>query len=157
MRTNVQNVDIYYWPEHNLNTSCLSIIGDSVRPVTFGATKITWTADTTISTDYFWGCTPKPSTYYDTRISKSITEQGITNTAMIRTIDSLLVKVYLSDPWSPSPCTESVMSEGSNESANVHNRYATVHARDHTLIIPSSVTHKDISPVTTMVSGNFTL
>ena len=155
--TNVKNVDIYYWPERDVNTSCLNIIGDSVRPVTYGATKITWAVGTTTTTNYFWGCTPKPSTYYDTSISESITDPGTINTAMIRTIGTLLVKVYLSDPWSPSPCTETVMSQQSNGSVTAQDRHARMHARDHTLIIPSSLTHNDISLVTTMVSGNFTL
>ena len=155
--TNVQNVDIYYWPERDVNTSCLNIIGDSVRPVTYGATKITWSFGTITTTDYFWGCTPKPSTSYDASISESITDPGTTNTAMIRTIGTLLVKVYLSDPWSPSPCTETVISQQLSGSVTVQDRYARMHARDHTLIIPSSFTHDDISPVTTMISGNFTL
>ncbi len=156
--TNVDNVDIYYWPEPDVNTSCLSIIGDSVRPVTFGATKTVWSAGTITSTDFFWSCTPKPTTYYDTGLSRSVTDTDPINTAMIRTIGSLSVKVYLSDPWSPSPCTQSdVMSQGSNESAKIQNRHATMHARGHTLIIPTSVVHNDSLPITTMVSGNFTL
>lgn len=32
------NVDVYYWPVPNANTSCLSIIGNSVNPPDFGAT-----------------------------------------------------------------------------------------------------------------------
>ena len=150
--TNVKNVDIYYWPEPDVNTSCLSIIGDSVRPVEFGASKVVWSAGTSTSTDFYWACTGKPSTYFDTIVSRSITDLGTTNTAKIRTIGSLLVKVYLADPWSPSPCTESdIKSQGSNGSAKHRDR------RDHTLILPSSITQKDTLPVTTMVSGNFTL
>ena len=37
--TNVDNVEIYYWPKPDVNTSCLSIIGDSIRPIDFGATR----------------------------------------------------------------------------------------------------------------------
>ena len=155
--TNVMNVDIYYWPERDINTSCLSIIGDSVRPVTFGATTQVESYGTNTTTHFYWGCAPKPSTYYDTFRSRSITDPILTTTAMIRTIGTLLVKVYLSDPWSPSPCTETVMSQQSNGSVTAQDEHARMHARDHTLIISSSVTHMDIPPVTTMVSGNFTL
>lgn len=156
--TNVQNVDIYYWPEPDVNTSCLSIIGDSVRPVDFGATKASWFDGTSTTTEFFWGCTIKPTTYLDTILSRSVTDPGTITTAMIRKIGTLLVKVYVSDPWSPSPCTESdVMSQGSNGSAKVRDRHATMHARGHTLIIPSSISQKDSLPVSTMVSGNFTL
>ena len=140
--TNVQNVDIYYWPEPDANTSCLSIVGGSVRPVDYGATTTVWNVGTITSTEVYWGC-------------KSKTSADPTWTAKIRTIGSLLVKVYLSDPWSSSPCTESdVVSQGS---AETYAKHATIHARDHTLIIPSSISRNESLPLTTMVSGNFTL
>ena len=155
--TNVMNVDIYYWPERDVNTSCLSIIGDSVRPVTFGATTQVDSYDTTTTTQYYWGCAPKPTTWYNSFRSQSIVASLTTNTAMIRTIGTLLVKVYVADPWSPSPCTETVMSQQSNGPVTAQDQHARIYARDHTLIIPSSVTHMDISPVNTMVLGDFTL
>ena len=156
--TNVQNVDIYYWPEPDVNTSCLSIIGDSIRPIGYEATTSVWSVGSITSTDVYWDCYAKPSTYSDTMVGRMVTDNGATRTAMVRTIGSLMVKVSLYDPWSPSPCTESdVMSQGSNRSAQLHDRHATMYARDHTLIIPSSITNKDSLPVTTMISGNFTL
>lgn len=69
----------------------------------------------------------------------SITDPGTTNTAIIRTIGSLLVKVYLSDPWSLSPCTESnVMSQGQTDrkincvstSPSVYANFHGIHAID---------------------------
>ena len=155
---NVENVDIYYWPEPDVNTSCLSIIGDSVRPLDYGATTTAWSVGTITSTDTYWGCDVKTSTYYNTFLRESVTYSEATRTAAIRTIGSLLVKVSLSDPWSPSPCTESnVMSQGSNGSAGIRDKRATMHARGHTLIIPASLTYNDSLPVTTLVSGSFTL
>ena len=155
---NVENVDIYYWPEPDANTSCLDIVGDSVRPLGYGATTTEWTFGTETSTDTYWGCDAKTSTTYDTFLRESVTNTEATTTAMIRTIGSLLVKVSLSDPWSSSPCTETdVMSQGTNGSAETSGKRATMHARGHTLIIPSSVSHKDNTSVTTMVSGKFTL
>ena len=155
--TNVKNVDIYYWPERDVNTSCLSIIGDTVRPVTFGASTKLISEGTTITTNFVWTCTPKSSAYYDTSLSATLYDPVLYTTAMIRTIGTLLVKVYLADPWSPSPCIETVMSQQSNGSVTTQDQHARMHAREHTLILSSSVTHIDISPVTTMVSGNFTL
>lgn len=156
----VDNVDIYYWPEPDVNTSCLSIIGDSVRPLDYGATTSKWSIGSGAETftDTYWGCDATTSTYYDSFFQESVTYTDATTTAMITTIGSLLVKVSLSDPWSQSPCTEiDVMSQGSNGSAEIRNRHATMRARGHTLIIPSSATHNDSSAVTTMVSGDFTL
>ena len=154
--TNVENVDVYYWPEHDVNTSCLSIIGDSVKPIDSGATRTVWSVGTDATTETYWGCKPKPSTYYNALLSESVTDTEPVRTAMIRTIGTLLVKVYLSDPWSPSPCTESdITSQGSNTIAQIRDRHATMHARGHTLIIPPSVTHNGHLPVTTVVSGNY--
>lgn len=153
--TNVQNVDVYYWPEPDVNTSCLSIIGDSIRPVDYGATTTVWSFGTVTSTNIYWGCYAKPSTYSNTLQGVMVTDTAAIRTAMIRTIGSLRVKVSLSDPWSPSPCTE--IDQGSNRSAEIRDRHATMYARDHTLIIPSTITNKDSLPVTTMISGNFTL
>ena len=153
--TDVQNVDVYYWPEPDVNTSCLSIIGDSIRPVDYGATTSIWSIGTVTSTDVYWGCDATTSTYSNSFLGAMVTGTEAIRTAMIRTIGPLRVKVSLSDPWSPSPCTES--DQGSNSSAQIRDRHATMYARGHTLIIPSTVTNKDSLPVTTVISGNFTL
>ena len=158
--TNVQNVDIYYWPEPDVNTSCLSIIGNSVKPIDSGATKSVVTVGTITATDTYWACEPKVSTYFDTFRSESVTDTEPIRTAVIRTIGSLLVKVYISDLWSPSPCTSTesdISSSGPNTIAMIRDRHATMRARGHTLIVAPSGTHSGSLPVTTMVSGNFTL
>ena len=156
--TNVQNVDIYYWPEPDVNTSCLSIVGDSVRPVGYGATTSLYPEGTTTSTDIYWACDARLTTDYDTLHGTSFSYTDSTRTAMVRTIGTLLVKVYLSDPWLPSPCTESnAISQGLNVSAGIREKRATMHPRAHTLVVPSSVGQNDSLPITTMVSGSFTL
>ena len=127
-----------------MNTSCLSIIGNSIKPIDAGATRDVWSWGTSTTTDIDWGRQPEITTFYDTRVSKSVTYPESTRTAEIRTIGSLLVIVYLSDPWSPSPRTESnIMSQESSGSIQVRDRHATMYARDHTLIIQSSITHVD--------------
>ena len=161
-----QNVDIYYWPEPDVDTSCLSIVGHSVNPLTYGAT--------TFGNITYWACSPKaPATsvfpeelayassgkYYAS--SGSFTSvYSIITTAQIETIGSLTVKVSLLNPWSSSPCTESDTapqgSNSSNGSVGLHVRHA-VQARNHTLLNPSSITQASGSPVSTVVMGNFTL
>lgn len=37
--TFVDNVDIYYWPEPDVNMSCLSIIGNSIKPIDADTTR----------------------------------------------------------------------------------------------------------------------
>lgn len=37
-RISAENVDIYYWPEADVDTSCLDIIGNGTNPLNYGAT-----------------------------------------------------------------------------------------------------------------------
>lgn len=131
--TYAANVDLFYWPEPDSNTSCLSIIGDSVRPVDYGAT-IEGAAT-------YWGCTVSTITL---------------TTAQITTIGSLTVKVSSFSPWSSSPCDEDgAGSQSPNESSP--STYASVHRRAHSLIVPTPTTKVDGLPISTVVSGGFTL
>ena len=157
-QTDAKNVELFYWPEPDANTSCLSIIGDDIRPVDYGASTTSWSVGTITSALTYWGCKPQVVATYDTLHSSSFTFTDVIKTAVITTIGPLTVKVYASDPWSPSPCTQSDdVSRGSNKSVQVRDQHAPVHARGHTLVIPSSVTQANGLPVSTMVSGDFTL
>ena len=157
-----QNVDLYYWPEPDGDTSCLSIVGSSVNPLTYGATigALAGVLET------YWACsakTPVTSSYPDEFLasSGSITSvYPMIPTAQITNIGSLTVKVPLLNPWSSSPCIENDTtpqgSNSSNSSVNLHVRHA-VQARNHTLLIPSSITQEYNASVSTVVMGNFTL
>ena len=153
-----QNVDLYYWPEPDLDTSCLSIVGSSVNPLTYGAT--------TSGNSTYWACsakTPATSVYPEefSASSGSVTSvYPMITTAQIENIASLTVKVSLLNPWSSSPCIENDTtpqgSNSSNSSAELHVRHA-VRAQNHTLLIPSSITQAFDLSVSTVVMGNFTL
>ena len=154
-----QNVDIYYWPEPDTNTSCLSIIGGSIRPLDYGATKTEVSLNTTeTSTATYWGCNPRTSTFYNPMERGNVTYTTATTTAQITTIGSLLVKVPVVNPWSSSPCLESgQISRGSNKSTDIRDKHAPIHARDHALMTTSSFPRSNGSAVKTIVSGSFTL
>ncbi|KAL9132384.1 MAG: hypothetical protein Q9175_006443 [Cornicularia normoerica] len=156
---NAENVDIYYWPEPDADTSCLSVIGESFRPLEYGATTTEVSlGPTETSTATYWGCNPKTSTFYDPIVRGNVTYTSATTTAQITAIGSLLVKVPLIDPWSSPPCLETgAASQGSSGSIEISDKHAKMHARDHTLIIPSPITRKYDSPVTTVVLENYTL
>lgn len=156
---NAENVDIYYWPEPDADTSCLSVIGESFRPLEYGATTTEVSlGPTETSTATYWGCNPKTSTFYDPIVRGNVTYTSATTTAQITAIGSLLVKVPLIDPWSSPPCLETgAPSQGSSGSIEISDKHAKMHARDHTLIIPSPITRKYDSPVTTVVLENYTL
>lgn len=132
-----ENVDLYYWPEPDSDQSCLSIVGDSVRPLDYGAT-------TEGSTTY-WACNWTQSS-----------TTGVLPTAQITTVGSLTVKISSYNPWSSSPCV--VNEPGSqNQSLKARDGYASVYRRAHSLIIPTSITQADGLPISTVISGNFTL
>ena len=127
------NVDLFYWPEPDSDTSCLSIIGDTVRPIGYGAT-------TEVGMTY-WGCTVSTVTL---------------TTAHITTVGSLAVKVSDFSPWSTPLCDEDkAESQSLNQSSP--SSYASVHRRAHSLIVPTPTTQVDGLPISTVVSGGFTL
>ena len=103
-----ENVDVYYWPVPDANTSCLSIIGENVRPLDYGATTTTiqdqGTPVTTITSTY-WGCTAVDS-YFLIASQRSVTDSYILTTAEISKIGSLTVKISSLSPWSSSPCNQ---------------------------------------------------
>ena len=163
----VDTVDLYYWPEPDVNQSCLNIVGTNVNPFTYGATTggMGDLGDSEIGT--YWACSakaPATSTYTRPGTSPGSTEtiksvRSIVATAMITTIGSLPIKVSLFNPWSSSPCidpdTSPRDSNGSISSADPDIRHS-IQARAHNITVQSSNSH-DNSSVSTVVSGNFTL
>ena len=73
------NVDVYYWPQPNANTSCLSIIGPTPSPPLAGAT--------TANGETYWGYTNKSPPY------------NIIQTMQLTTINGVTFKMPLLDPW----------------------------------------------------------
>lgn len=153
-----QNVDLYYWPEPDTDLSCQSIIGESVRPLDYGATTITttnlWDSFTNVTQTY-WACNITGAT------GPSALASGLTwayTTASITTIGDLSVKLPLLSPWSSSPCDEdNNESQGSNSSSQTRNGHTSILARDHSSTTPSSITQRHNVSVSTIVSEGFTL
>lgn len=148
-----QNVDIYYWPEPDADTSCLDLVGKSVLPLDYGAT-----------TDYagtmYWGCHQQVSGG-----SRPVTY--LTTTAMLKTFltPPVTIKTYFENPWSITDCvghTDTPMGslQSSIESqsyVDAQNHGGSIQGRGHSLVLPSSVTRQDGVKVSTVVSENFTL
>ena len=160
----IKNVDIYYWPEPGADTSCLSIIGDEIKPVTDDAT--------TESGLTYWGCTAKypttsalplslaPSLIEGSRYTwkYSVTVKSIITTAEMNTIGPITFKRSLYNPWSPPECLTTVSSpQKPTVSLDAGSLPGSIHARGHSLVIPVSVTQENGQPVSTVVSGQFTL
>lgn len=146
----VQNVDIYYWPEVDVDTSCLSIIGNTSNPLDYGATTTSVNYDligrssSTVMYSTYWGCVGQDST--------------IITTAYLTQINSIKFKASSFNPWSPPPCpNETPPSITSVPSLVARGGQASIHARGHSLIIQPNVTQNNSLPISTHVTGNFTL
>lgn len=79
------NVDVYYWPSPEANTSCLNIIGTSVNPPTEGAT--------TAGGYTYWGYTPIDANIYT----------PIVTTIVYTSINGIYFKMPMSNPWESKP------------------------------------------------------
>ena len=158
------SVDLYYWPERDIDTSCLSIIGTSVRPYNYGATTMP-----SPNSEIYWACTAKTpvtstTTWTDVNtatVHTTTTTISMITTAAVMSIESLSIKVPLINPWFTSPCVETDekprSSNGSNDSRETHVEHTSIQARDHSLIASSPITQPNALPVSTTVMGNFTL
>ena len=163
----VDTVDLYYWPEPDVNTSCLNIVGTNMNHFTYGATTGGMGDHGGFETGTYWACSAKPpaiSNYTQAGTSPGATETitsvyPIVTTAIVTTIGSLPIKVSLFNPWSSSPCIDTDTSprdpNGSIISAEPHIRHA-IQARAHSIDVQSS-TSQDSSSVSTVVLGSFTL
>ena len=149
------DVDVYYWPDPDANSSCLSIVGESVRPIDYGATT-----DSRYPYDIYWGCTAKdPDTFLITEYNYGTIQtiqtafNSILTTAVITSIGSVTFKSSLFNPWSLAPC----ISEPSVTQSLINHTQPSIQARGHSLIIQSSFPQNSGLPVSTVVSGGFTL
>ena len=146
----VENVDIYYWPEVDVDTSCLDIIGNGTNPFDYGATttsqEYAWIgrSSSTLSFSTYWGCIGQ--------------DLSVTTTAYITQINSLMVKASSYNPWSPPPCPETALpATTSNASIRARGGYASIRARAQSLTIQPSITQSNGLPVSTVILGKFTL
>ena len=128
------DVDVYYWPDPDADTSCTSLIGTDINPTYLGATT---DRDAT-----YWDCTTRSTTGWNFPI----------RTASMATIGSLTFKATLRDPWlSPLSCI------GTSSTSKKSNQFDPILARGHSLIVPPSETRQNSMRVTTVVTNGFTL
>lgn len=134
-------VDVYYWPDPNGDTSCLSIVGDETHDVAAGGT--------TDDEGVYWGCT-------STNMAATLGVQNIDTlttfkTATLTTIASITFKTYLMNPWDGTPCDNASASSSFSMSSN-----QTYHTPKALLPRANSLVVND-SKVSTLVMDGFTL
>ena len=99
-------VEIYYWPAEDADTSCLSIIGDSVHPWDYGATLTT----TTEPGD--WHGRPRNwnpvGTYWGCEV-----DGQIVTTAVMTSVNGFTFKSSNYNPWGgDNPCVTTSFTTG---------------------------------------------
>ena len=150
----VGNVDIYYWPEPNMDTSCLSIVGNSTTPLMQGATTSIvrgFLYNNSMYETYYWGCTAQ-----DLASKRSI----IMTAVVAFPLGGNSFKSSLFNLWSPLPCSVEASPASvslSLEDRVYHHRYAAVHARGHFLVVLSNIIQNSSLLPSTVTSGSFTL
>ena len=140
-RLSAEDVEIFYWPEENADTSCLSVVGDSLHPVDYGGTADQYG-------HLYWGCT----------ISDPISGVATVTTANITTLGYLSIKQTVVNPWGPQPCPSTAAL--SSTSSTIYQTDSTATALGYFQISSLSRAPKEppeISSIITMVSEGFTL
>ena len=144
-------VDLYYWPEPDADTSCLNVVTQAIEPLDYGAT---------IGDRTYWGCTGLTALTDIIGGTLRIMTAFETSTvvAEITSIGSLLTRIFWYNPWSSGPCIqEEKISPNANPSLSVHDRSVSIHARDHSLILPNPLTQKNDPSMSSIVLDGFTL
>ena len=85
------NVDVYYWPQSNANTSCLSVIGPTLSPPLAGATSSNGIT--------YWGHTNTDEPH------------EVIQTMVLTSINGITFKMPLLDPW-PETATPTLPATG---------------------------------------------
>jgi len=137
---NAEKTDMFYWPDANADTSCLSIVGENPHPIDYGAT-------TDPFGKIYWGC------------STSDSRSGLVNitTAKLWSFGSVSTKQMLVDPWGPQPCPAGTTSFSKTSGPSITN--ATESAGDHSTVlhsIRSNALASNLS-ISTVVLDGFTL
>ena len=141
-------VDIYYWPEPDADTSCLSIVSKATTPLLQDATVDAVTSGGNMSMTTYWGCAARQSSLNDSYIT----------TAAISTIGNFSFKVSSYNPWSPGPCSRRApASESSGIFLEARGLHASINVRAHSLIAPSRSTQTSSLHGGTVTLGNYTL
>lgn len=149
-RIQAQNVDVYYWPDPDANTSCLSIVGNTVNPLLYGATSSVTKPyyALTASTITYWGCTALDP----------LSGQSYITTARLTNIGTVTIKEPMVNPWSAPSCIEKPSALPSpNTSIEARGLHASIHARAHSLVLLPNLTQSDGRLASTVVMGDFTL
>ena len=147
----VADVDIYFWPDPSRDTSCLSIVGNAIKPPMQDASTRTiyggW--NNSMYTTVYWGCTARDST----------AGSSFVTTAVLDVTGSLSAKHYLFNPWSSQPCSAEAMRSTSpiSQPHEARGVKSSAHVRRHPLLAPSGITQTSDGFGATVTSGKSTL
>lgn len=156
-------VELYYWPDPDADTSCLSIIGDSIYPLDYGATTTTLTglealmADQDVLVQTYWGCavTDMTTEIEFGHTSSYLVTQVIT-TAVMENIGGLTFKSSKYNPWeTDQPCPKTLSELTRSASNKSHPSGSKIRARS---LEPSILTNnRNETPISVATLAGHTL
>ena len=143
-------VELYYWPDADADTSCLSIIGNSIHPWDYGATTATFSAlvpgPDVIQT--YWGCI---TTYPDIDYTLSLVTSTV-KTAVLTNVEGLKFKSPIYNPWNAEqPCPKTFSGSTPSASNKSLPSGAKIRARS---LEPSILTkNRNNTPISVVLDG----
>ena len=148
--------DVYYWPDPDLNDSCLDIIGHTVHPLDYGASTASALSNNmegsimTVMATY-WGCRAP--------VSFSLDLGGTyQTTALLATIGNLTFKTQVVNPWSPAiPCLDTDLHPSPSHGPIITS--SSTQIRLHSIVKPilSSQNLNNQSVVSVITHSGYTL
>ena len=149
------NVDLFYWPDPNADTSCLSIVAPGEVSIDYGATT-----DPSVGVpqwgSVYWGCT---SFIGKTKVINTIASLD----SSITSLPGITSKIYLLNPWDTGTIERQCGTDWTKSlpfgppSLNAPAKTSTG-VRATSLVLPSgSGRFANGSRVSTVVSGSYTL
>ena len=136
------NVDIFYWPEPDADTSCLDIVGGEPHPIDYGATT------DPVSGLKYWGCAETSGTSTFIQTTASIVTAPDVNVSFKQYVE------YLDSNWCSGTSTTHIMHQASS-SASL--QQPSLQATAHSLRLPGTGIYPNGTRPSTVVSGSFTL
>ena len=128
-------IDLYYWPQPDADTSCLSLIGSSVNAPDYGATTLTnvyGPGDTV--TSILWNCVTASS------LINGTTSFGYLETATLNSVGSITYKQFFDNPWwPPTLCLTTTDHPALSVPSEAGGKQLSVRAHPRALMIPRSV------------------
>ena len=136
-------VDLYYWPEPDADTSCLSLIGGSVNPPDFGAT--------TSESETLWNCITA------SELANGTTTYGYLRTATLTSVGSITYKSLDYNPWFPPTLCLNTSSQQPSVTSKAQSNHLRIRGHPRSLRLGGQESNSNSSGQPTVQQDGFIL